>query len=92
MLLFYRLCRLEDGAAANRDGWNEETSSVALLSHNAVGIRSSSVLRNACVSWALEFGEDGTPQGGPAESEEPPRGGGDVAGMRLLADGPPAQV
>jgi len=35
------------------------------LSPNAVGIRSSSALRNACVSWAVEFG--GT-RGGPARA------------------------
>ena len=45
------------------------------------GIRSSSALRNACVSWAAEFG--GARR---AEPEEGPQGP-DAADTRLLDDG-----
>jgi len=39
---------------------------------------------------ALEFGEAGAPQGDLAEPEEPPRGGGDAASIRMLSEVPPA--
>jgi len=51
------------------------------LSYNAAGIRSSSALRNACVSWAVEFG--GARR---AEPEEGPQGP-DAADNRLLGVG-----
>ena len=51
------------------------------LADNAAGIRSSSALRNACVSWAVEFG--GARR---AEPEEGPQGP-DAADNRLLGVG-----
>ena len=83
LFLLYRGCAGPARAAANGDGWDEAPPSARAISHNARALAKFGRPKNACVSWAAEFGEARR-----AEPEEPPKWG-DAADTRLLAVGPP---
>ena len=76
-----RFCGLEDRELRIIVHENTNPRRAGGLSPNVADTRSSSALRNACVSWAVEFG--GARR---AEPEEGPQGA-DAAPNHLLSDG-----